>query len=291
MAKILLVDDEPDIELLAKQKFRKQIASGAFEIFYAQNGQKALDLIREIPDIAVVVSDVNMPEMDGLVLLDKLKEIAPTTKTIIVSAYGDLKTLRAAMNRGAFDFVTKPVDFNELANTIERTLVQCYASPSLLYSYQLLLASAFPKRVDLNYPHGENALLWDVIALNSQQLIFMGISILPSSIPKDIGVSIAHGVLKSALEEDPDFPLHVFEKKLAIVHPELKAHVWVGYYHKENHGFSYKATGAFKVQHTTKKGKTLFPSSEVGLLNLGESITIASLSSSSYLTLFCLSEE
>jgi len=87
MAKILIVDDEPDIELLAKQKFRKQISNGTFELLFAQNGQEALDLIKKQSNISVVVSDVNMPQMDGLTLIDKLKQVSPTTKTIIVSAY------------------------------------------------------------------------------------------------------------------------------------------------------------------------------------------------------------
>ncbi len=122
MAKVLLVDDEPDIELLATQKFRKQIASGMFELLFAQNGREALDMIKQDPEIAVVVSDVNMPEMDGLTLLDKLKEINPSVKTIVVTAYGDTKTLQAAMNKGAVDFETKPINFNTLGESIERVL-------------------------------------------------------------------------------------------------------------------------------------------------------------------------
>jgi CheY-like chemotaxis protein len=291
MAKILLVDDEPDIELLAKQKFRKQIASGIFEIFYAQNGQEALDFIKKVPDIAVVVTDVNMPEMDGITLLDKLKEISPMTKTIIVSAYGDLKTLRAAMNKGVFDFVTKPVDFNELANIIDHALAQHYASSSLLYSYQCLLASAFPKGIDLSCPHTEQSLLWDVFSLNSQQLMVMAISILPSPIPMDIGVSVAHGLLKAALREDPDLPLHTLEKKLFTLHPDLKIHALLGHYHKESHAFSYKATGTFNVRHMTTTGETSLPSSHITVLNLGDVILFENSSSPSRLSLLCIPEE
>jgi DNA-binding NtrC family response regulator len=127
MAKVLLVDDEPDIELLAKQKFRKQIASGTFEILFAQNGREALDMVRGDPEIAVVVSDVNMPEMDGLTLLDKLKEINPAVKTIVVTAYGDTNTINAAMDKGAVDFETKPINFNTLGESIERVLNEYHA--------------------------------------------------------------------------------------------------------------------------------------------------------------------
>jgi CheY-like chemotaxis protein len=291
MAKILFVDDEPDIELLAKQKFRKQIASSTFEIFYAQNGQEALDLIKKMPDIAVVVSDVNMPEMDGLTLLDKLKKISPMTKTIIVSAYGDLKTLRAAMNKGVFDFVTKPVDFNELANIIEHALAQHYASSSLLYSYQRFLASAFPKEIDLSCPHTEQSLLWDVFPLNTQQLMFMGISILPSPIPMDIGVSVAHGLLKAALRENPDLPLHILEKKLLTLHSDLKIHALLGHYHKGSHVFSYKARGTFDVRHMTMTEEISLLSSHITVLNLGDRIIFKNSSSPSHLSLLCIPEE
>lgn len=287
MAKILFVDDEPDIELLAKQKFRKQIANNTFEIFYAQNGQKALDFIQEVPDIAVVVTDVNMPEMDGFTLLDKLKEISPITKTIIVSAYGDLKTLRAAMNKGVFDFVTKPVDFNELAQIIENALAQYYMSSSLLYPYQLLLSSAFPQGINLTYPPTENALLWDVFALNSQKLMLMGISILPSPIPMDIGVSVAHGLLKTALKEDPHLPLQLLEKKLSTLHTDLRIYALLGHYHKKNHTFSYQTTNPFKVLHITTMGEALLPSSQAIRLNLGDRIHFETPSSSSSLSLVC----
>src|ERR1700722_121588 len=177
MVKVLLVDDEPDIELLAKQKFRKQIANGTFDLLFAQNGQEALELIKSESGISVVVSDVNMPEMDGLTLIDNLKKLNPAIKTIIVSAYGDTKTWRAAMNKGVFDFVTKPIDFNELGEIIARTLVQRQPPSASLYTYQLLLAEAFPERVDLNYSHGENTVLWDAFSLDSQ-VIVMGVSVL-----------------------------------------------------------------------------------------------------------------
>lgn len=122
MEKFLFVDDEVDIEFLAKQKFRKQIAGGLFQLLFSQHGEDALSMIKRDPHIAVVIVDLNMPGMDGFTLLDKLKEVNPTITTIIVSAYGDMKTVRQAMNKGAFDFITKPVDFKDLEDVMIRAI-------------------------------------------------------------------------------------------------------------------------------------------------------------------------
>jgi len=119
--KILVVDDEADLELLIKQKFRRKIREQAYEFLFASNGQEALDRLREHPDTDIVLSDINMPVMDGLTLLGHLPAASPVTKTVMVSAYGDMQNIRAAMNGGAFDFVCKPVDFNDLELTIEKT--------------------------------------------------------------------------------------------------------------------------------------------------------------------------
>jgi adenylate cyclase len=121
-AKILVVDDEPDLELLVKQKFRRQIREQQYEFYFGQNGQKALEIIAEQPDLDMVLSDINMPIIDGLTLLTKTAEINPILKTVIISAYGDMGNIRMAMNRGAFDFLTKPVNFDDLEITIQKTL-------------------------------------------------------------------------------------------------------------------------------------------------------------------------
>lgn len=122
MAKILVVDDEIDLETLIKQKFRRQIREREYEFFFAENGRVALEKIAEEPEIDIVMSDINMPEMDGLTLLTKLNELSPIIKSVIVSAYGDMENIRTAMNRGAFDFITKPIDFKDLTLTMEKTL-------------------------------------------------------------------------------------------------------------------------------------------------------------------------
>lgn len=122
MAKILVVDDESDLELLIKQKFRKKIREGKYQFVFAQSGQQALDMLKEDTSIDIVLSDINMPGMDGLTLLTKLPETNPMIKAVMVSAYGDMDNIRSAMNRGAFDFVCKPVNFDDLDLTIVKTL-------------------------------------------------------------------------------------------------------------------------------------------------------------------------
>lgn len=122
MVKILVADDETDLEVLIRQKFRQKIREQLYEFVFAINGNDALQKIEQHPDIAIVLSDINMPEMDGLTLLTKLSDAAPMTKTVMVSAYGDMDNIRTAMNRGAFDFVTKPVNFEDLEVTMEKTI-------------------------------------------------------------------------------------------------------------------------------------------------------------------------
>ena len=122
MTKILVADDEKDLETLIRQKFRQKIREQQYEFIFAVNGNDALDKILLHPDIDIVLSDINMPEMDGLTLLTKLSQASPLTKTVMVSAYGDMDNIRTAMNRGAFDFVTKPVNFEDLELTMEKTI-------------------------------------------------------------------------------------------------------------------------------------------------------------------------
>jgi len=123
MAKILVVDDEADLEMLVKQKFRKKIRENTYEFIFAQNGEEALQKIHEHPDLDIILSDINMPVMDGLTLLSRLPEANSLLKAIMVSAYGDMQNIRTAMNRGAFDFVCKPVDFDDLDLTMEKTII------------------------------------------------------------------------------------------------------------------------------------------------------------------------
>ncbi len=122
--KILMVDDELDLEQLVRQRMRREIRSGKYAFLFAHDGVEALKLLEEHRDIDLVLSDINMPRMDGLTLLEKIPDKDADLRSVVISAYGDMKNIRAAMNRGAFDFVTKPIDFDDLRVTVERGLRQ-----------------------------------------------------------------------------------------------------------------------------------------------------------------------
>ncbi len=121
-AKVLFVDDEPDQAKLVQRMFRNKIRAGEISFLFASDGEEALDVLHQEPGIDLVVSDINMPRMDGLTLLERLSQEDKPVKAVIVSAYGDMDNIRSAMNKGAFDFVTKPVDFEDLEATIKKTL-------------------------------------------------------------------------------------------------------------------------------------------------------------------------
>jgi signal transduction histidine kinase len=124
--KILIVDDEPDLEPMILQRFRRAIRAGELEFVFARNGIEALEKLQSEPEIPVVLTDINMPGMDGLTLLTRLEERntqgTPLSKAVVISAYGDLDNIRTAMNRGAFDFLTKPIDFQDVEITLHKTL-------------------------------------------------------------------------------------------------------------------------------------------------------------------------
>ena len=121
-AKILIVDDETDIELLMKMRFRDRIRKGDYSLRFAHSGVQALEQLKAAPDCDLMLTDLNMPEMDGLTLLNNVQHHYPDLQTVVISAYGDLTNIRTAMNRGAFDFITKPMDFHDVETTIAKTL-------------------------------------------------------------------------------------------------------------------------------------------------------------------------
>jgi len=122
--KILVVDDEPALEALIRQKFRQQIKEREMDFTFASNGVEALDILNEDPQIGIILTDINMPEMDGLTLLAKLKEKKRIFRSIVISAYGDMENIRTAMNLGASDFITKPIDLKDLATTLDKITEQ-----------------------------------------------------------------------------------------------------------------------------------------------------------------------
>lgn len=137
--KILVVDDEPDLELLITQKFRKKIANKEYEFIFTRNGIQALEMLAKYPDLEIILTDINMPEMDGLTLLAHLSKLNRLYKAVVISAYGDMSNIRSAMNKGASDFVTKPIDFQDLEVTINKIIEQCQNSREGLAAKNRLL--------------------------------------------------------------------------------------------------------------------------------------------------------
>ena len=182
MAKILVVDDEPDLELLLRQKFRRKVRKGELTLVFAQNGVEALEQLKVHPDVDMVLSDINMPQMDGLTLLHQLNQLNYDLRAVIVTAYGDMKNIRTAMNRGAFDFVTKPLDFKDLETTISKTLAHLEVMRDALRSRDELVAL----RQELG------------VAARMQE------SILPTSFPEDPRYEI-HAWMTPAKEVGGDF--------------------------------------------------------------------------------------
>jgi serine/threonine protein kinase/class 3 adenylate cyclase len=135
-AKLLVVDDEPDVEMLLRQAFRRQIRDSIYEMIFSSDGEDALEKMRQHPDIDVVVTDINMPRMDGLTFLSRVGEVNPLAKVIIVSAYSDMANIRTAMNRGAYDFLTKPLDFKDLEATLGKTLKQVAETRQMMRSIE-----------------------------------------------------------------------------------------------------------------------------------------------------------
>ncbi|MGA8265845.1 MAG: SpoIIE family protein phosphatase [Ignavibacteriaceae bacterium] len=140
-SKILVVDDETDLQSLIMQKFRKEIKESLYDFTFAENGIQALKKINEDEEIELVLSDINMPEMDGLTLLAKINELNnKLLKSVIVSAYGDMDNIRTAMNMGAYDFITKPIDLKDLKITIEKSLKEIQDYKAVVSAQKKLLS-------------------------------------------------------------------------------------------------------------------------------------------------------
>jgi CheY-like chemotaxis protein len=124
---ILVVDDEPDVELLFRQQFRRDLRAGRFSMEFAQSAPMALRCIADAGDesLILILSDINMPGMSGLELLPKAKAARPDVPVIMITAYGDAETKRQALENGAEALLTKPIDFgmlrSEIDSRVERT--------------------------------------------------------------------------------------------------------------------------------------------------------------------------
>lgn len=222
--KILSVDDELDLELLLTQYFRRKIRKGEYEFFFAHNGVEALEQLLAHPDIDIVLSDINMPEMDGLTLLKKIKDRHnPALKVIMVSAYGEMTNIREAMNNGAFDFATKPIDLDDLQRTIEKAkeeidfvkqtqkehgqLVDIKADLSLAAEVQLaILPRKFPPFSDLTDMMGIYATMkpakdvggdfYDFFRIDSEHIGFAIADVSGKGVPAALFMTMSHTLLR-----------------------------------------------------------------------------------------------
>lgn len=206
MAKILVVDDETDLEILVKQKFRRKIRENEYEFIFAQNGEEALLKIAEHPDLDIILSDINMPIMDGLTLLSHLPIANPVLKAIVVSAYGDMQNIRTAMNRGAFDFVCKPVDFDDLDLTMEKTIIyvkqlqdtiQAIKENNILKMYVDENVLNF-----MNHKEFENSLLKnEVIEASVMFIDICGFTAITEKIPANAVVGLINSIFDNIVKE------------------------------------------------------------------------------------------
>ena len=224
--RLLVVDDEEDLELLIRQKFRRRIRKGEFDFVFARNGQEALEKLAENPDIHLVLSDINMPVMDGLALLSKLEDTKPDVQAVIVSAYGDMENIRTAMNRGAFDFVTKPINFDDLEITIEKTLNHIRALETAQEARDRLVVikreldvaqqvqmSALPKEVPRSVTHDVQALMiparevggdfYDFFSLSDELIGLVIADVSGKGIPAALFTLMTRTLLKGTARDSP----------------------------------------------------------------------------------------
>lgn len=241
MITILCVDDEPDMEMLIRQQFRRQIRNGEYEFIFANHGRDALEKLAENSQIKIVLSDINMPEMDGLTFLSKLKENNITDlKTIMVSAYGDMENLRTAMNRGAFDFITKPINFEDMDITIKKTLheIEIYANfqhdhdaliaiqKDLAIAYEIQQSmlpkkeNPFPDRDDFSL-HGllqpaksVGGDLYDYMLISDNKLFFLIGDVSDKGVPAALFMAITRTLFRTQFSNYPDADLTEQIKKI-----------------------------------------------------------------------------
>lgn len=251
--KILVVDDEPDLELLIKQKFRKQIKDNQLDFYFAINGNHALEMLAENNGISLVLSDINMPGMDGLTLLEKLQDLENSLlKTVMVSAYGDMENIRVAMNRGAFDFITKPIDFNDLNLTIDKTLKEISLLKTSQIEHEQLVAvqhdlstaariqqTILPRKFP-PFPHRDEFEIYaemkparevggdfyDFFFLDEDRLAFVVADVSGKGIPAAIYMAVCRTMLKSIAHQESD-PGKCLQRMNEILIPESDINTFI----------------------------------------------------------------
>ena len=267
--KILVVDDEPDVEPLIKQRMRRDIRRSKYEFVFAQNGIEAIEVLNRDDDIDMVISDINMPQMDGLTLLGQITEINPDIRSIIVSAYGDMKNIRTAMNRGAFDFVTKPLDFGDLRTTIERTLRhleewrEALASRDKLVALQneldvasgiqkSILPTTFPSSADYQVyatmvpARNVGGDFFDVVRLENDQVGLAIADVSDKGVPAALFMMSSRTWMKGAAISSPE-PGEVLGEVNALLHEDNETQMFVtvlyAVYNPETGEFTYASGG------------------------------------------------
>jgi adenylate cyclase len=205
--KILIVDDELDFEQLIRQKFRKQIREQEYEFIFASNGQEALTILESNHDTNVIFSDINMPIMDGLTLLSKINESFPLMKSVIVSAYSDMDNIRTAMNRGAFDFICKPIQFTDLEMTLVKTLQ---------YVEQLKETIRAIKENNILKMYVDNSVLQFMTSSESQSAIMANETIDATVVFMDIC-----GFTQISEKESPNFVVSLINKYFDLMVKEI----------------------------------------------------------------------
>ena len=226
---VLVVDDEEDLELLVRQKFRRRIRDGELKFLFAHNGKEALETLAENPDVYLVLSDINMPVMDGLTMLGQLADSEQDVQAVIVSAYGDMKNIRTAMNRGAFDFLTKPIDFNDLEATIEKGIKHVQALQIALETRDRLVAvkqelemarevqmSIQPKTLPANENHDVKAViipakevggdLYDFFFIDESRLGLVIADVSGKGVPAALFTTVTRALLRAAVSMDYSTP-------------------------------------------------------------------------------------
>ena len=226
---VLVVDDEEDLELLVRQKFRRRIREGDLKFLFAHNGKEALEVLDENPEVYLVLSDINMPVMDGLTMLGQLADSEQDVQAVIVSAYGDMKNIRTAMNRGAFDFLTKPIDFNDLEATIEKGIKHVQALQIALDTRDRLVAvkqelemarevqmSLQPKELPANDNYDVKAAiisakevggdLYDFFFIDESRLGLVIADVSGKGVPAALFTTVTRALLRAAVSRDYSTP-------------------------------------------------------------------------------------
>ena len=281
LTRILMVDDEEDLELLVRQRFRRRIRKGEYEFLFAHNGKEALEALDENPDIRLVLSDINMPVMDGLTLLGQLDESKPEVKAVIISAYGDMDNIRTAMNRGAFDFVTKPVDFNDLQITIDKTLKHIRALETALKNRDRLVAirqeldvakqvqlSGVPAELPVAEDFGVHAVMnpakeiggdfYDFFQLDEHRLGLVIADVSDKGVPAALFTMITRALLKSSSRrhDSPSRCLHEVNEFVSQDNDAcMLVTVFYGVLDLTDGSFRYSNGGHNPPRHLTKEGK------------------------------------